>query len=110
MNDEYSDKNITLDHLIFLAALALNQNAPQLTNQILYTLWQTSHEAIPSLRLISLIQMHQFTEALQLMRSHLMVYDNNRAPKSVVFSAEIVSICYQLRATPYRPNAQSLLH
>lgn len=89
MHDECG--HASQDHLIYFSALALNQNAPNLTYGLLSTLWPKAHEAIASLRLIALIQMRKFEDSLQMMRSILLVFDNNRAPKSEVIALEVVS-------------------
>lgn len=84
--------------MVFLSALALNQSAPHIAEQLLLTLWPTAHEAIPSLRVIALIHMQKFVDALQVLRSLMVVYDENRTQKNDVISSEAVrnkhfSIC-----------------
>lgn len=90
LHDQYKDLHITQDHLVFLSALALNQNAPHIAEQLLPTLWPSAHEAIPSLRVIALIRMQKFVDALQILRSVLVVYDDSRTQKNDVISREAV--------------------
>lgn len=92
LNEQYKDRHITQDHCIFFSALAINQNDPELSNQILSKLWPTSHEAIPTLRLLTLLQMYKFVDALKLLRSILLIYDNNVMPKSDFISNEAVRL------------------
>lgn len=62
-----------------------------MANELLQTLWPTAHQAIPSLRLNALMQMRKFLESLQILRSILVVFDNNRNPKNEVIALEVVS-------------------
>lgn len=92
LHEQYSDAHITQDHLIFLSALAIDQGAPHVAIEILNTqLWPTAHQAIPSLRLNALMQMQKFLDALQIMRTILVVFDNNRSPKNEVIAIDVVS-------------------
>ncbi|XP_031634542.1 pentatricopeptide repeat-containing protein 2, mitochondrial-like [Contarinia nasturtii] len=95
LNEQY-DKKITQAHCIFLSALALNQNAPHLTNQFLSTLWPSAHEAIISLRLLAFLKMHKFVDVLQFLRSILLIYDNNKTPKTDVISNEAIEMAGQV--------------
>ncbi|XP_055315923.1 uncharacterized protein LOC129575838 [Sitodiplosis mosellana] len=90
LNDQYKDLHITQDHLVFLSALALNQNNPHIAEEQLLTLWPSAHQAIPTLRLIALIRMHKFVDALQVLRSLLLVYDESRTEKDDVVSSEAI--------------------
>lgn len=76
---------------MFLSALALNQNAPNMANKYLTTLWPTAHEAIASLKLNALLQMRRFADSLQMLRSILVVFDNQRTPKAEVIAQDVVS-------------------
>lgn len=91
LNEQYKNFHITQDHLVFLSALALNQNAPHITDELLLTLWPTAHEAIPTLRFLALIRMQKFTNALQLLRALMIAYDDNRTEKTEIVSYEAVS-------------------
>lgn len=91
LNNQYKDLHITQDHLVFLSALAINQNAPHIADELLLTLWPTAHEAIPTLRLLALIRMQKFTNAIQLLRALMIVYDENRIKKTEIVSYEAVS-------------------
>lgn len=91
LNNQYKDLHITQDHLVFLSALALNQNASNIADELLLTLWPTSHEAIPTLRLLALIRMQKFTNAIKLLRTLMTVYDDNRIKKTEIVSYEAVS-------------------
>lgn len=84
--------HITQDHLVFLSALAIDQNAPNVANELLQTLWPTAHQAIPSLRLHALLQMRKFLDSLQILRSILVVFDNNQSSKNEMIALEIVRI------------------
>lgn len=90
MHDQFSGDHITQDHLVFLSALANDQNAPNVANELIQTLWPTAHQAIPSIRLSALMQMRKFLDSLQLLRSILVVFDNNRIPKEQVIALEVV--------------------
>lgn len=90
LNEQFQDAHITQDHLVFLSALALNQNAPNIAEHLLSMLWPTAHEAITSLRLLSGLQMRKFVEVLRILRSPVLVYDNNKAPKEEIISNEVV--------------------
>lgn len=90
LNEQFQDAHITQDHLVFLSALALNQNAPNIAEHLLSMLWPTAHEAITSLRLLSALQMRKFVEVLRILRSPVLVYDNNKAPKEETISNEVV--------------------
>lgn len=74
--------------MIFLAALALNQNAPDLIEEYLAQLWSNSHVAIPNLRFKAALDMKRLTNALQILRSILL------SPGSIeiVFSMELVRV------------------
>lgn len=91
LHDQYSKEHITQEHLIFLSALAIDQNAPNVANELLQQLWSTAHQAIPSLRLNALMQMRKFLDALQMLRSILVVFDNNRSQKDELIALEVVS-------------------
>lgn len=91
LHEQYSSSHITQDHLIFLSALALNQNAPDATIRYLSVLWPTSHVAIHSLRLSALLQMHRFLDLIQMLRSILVQFDNNQVEKTEVISSDVVS-------------------
>lgn len=98
MHDQFSGDHITQDHLVFLSALANDQNAPNVANELIQTLWPTAHQAIPSIRLSALMQMRKFLDSLQLLRSILVVFDNNRIPKEQVIALEVVGrhICHSV--------------
>lgn len=91
MHDQHSGEHITQEHLIFLSALANDQSAPNVANELLQTLWPTAHQAIPSLRLNALMQMRKFLQALQILRSILVVFDNNQSSKNEVIALDVVS-------------------
>lgn len=62
-----------------------------MTNELLQTLWPSAHQAIPSLRLNALMQMRKFLQALQILRSILVVFDNNQSSKNEVIALDVVS-------------------
>lgn len=92
LENQYSDAHITQEHLPFLSALALNQATPHIADKLLLSLWPIAHASVPSLRLIAMLQMNKFIEALQLLRSILVVCDSNRSPKTEVISIEAVRL------------------
>lgn len=91
MHDQYSSEHITQEHLIFLSALAIDENAPNVAIELLQQLWPTAHPAIPSLRLNALLHMRKFLESIQMLRSILVVFDNNRSQKDEVIAVDVVS-------------------
>lgn len=95
MHEQYSDAHITQDHLIFLSALALNQNAADVATKYLSTLWPTTHMAISSLRISALLQMHRFVDLLHILRSILVTFDDKQTPKTDVIASDVVRICVQ---------------
>lgn len=78
--------------MVFLSALALKQNAPHIAEQLSSTYWPSAHESIASIRLLALIQMRKFTEFLKILRSIMLVYDDNQVTKNEVISDEVVKI------------------
>lgn len=72
-----------------MAALALNQNAPDLTEKYLSELWTNCHIAIPNLRFKAALDMQRFTNALQILRSVLISPDGSST--EIAFSMELVS-------------------
>lgn len=91
LNDQCST-HITQDHLIFLSALALRQNAAHIAEQLLSTLWPTAHKAIPSLRIMAMLEMRKFVEVLRIMQSisTVMVYDEKKTAKKEIICSEVV--------------------
>lgn len=94
MHEQFSESHITRDHLIFLSALALHQNAPDLATKYLSYLWPTTHVAINSLRISALLRMRRFVDSLQIIRSILMACDNNQTPKADVIAFDVVNILH----------------
>lgn len=84
--------------------MALNQNAPNEASKYLSTLWPTAHEAVASLRLNALLKMHRYVDALQMLRSILVVFDNNRCPKCQVIAREVVSIVVEEKSLDLFPE------
>lgn len=78
--------------MVFLSALALKQNAQHIADQLCSTYWPSKHEAIASIRLLALLQMRKFTDFLQILRSIMLVFDDNQVPKNEVISDEVVKI------------------
>lgn len=90
-----------MEHLVFLSALALKQNAPHIADQLCSVYWPAAHESIASIRLLALLQMRKFTDFLQILRSIMLVFDNNQVPKNEVISDEVVKIDIFLYSNVY---------